>query len=109
MPSTRPIDKGLSASPPDRLGGGMTERRIRVDRVTDPARYAATDELVWFGPPSPAPVERQLTGLRPEHRWAASVEGDGAAEPAGSYAGIYGVFPLTLSVPGPDAGLRQLP
>ncbi|MGZ4438723.1 MAG: GNAT family N-acetyltransferase, partial [Nocardioidaceae bacterium] len=27
----------------------------------------------------------------------------------GTYPGIYGVFPLTLSIPGPDAGVRQVP
>jgi len=31
-----------------------------------------------------------------------------SADPA-SYPGIYGVFPLILSIPGPDAGVRQVP
>jgi GNAT superfamily N-acetyltransferase len=30
------------------------------------------------------------------------------SDPA-TYPGIYGVFPLTLSIPGPDAGVRQVP
>ena len=35
-----------------------------------------------------------------EQRFAADVDG---SDP-GTYPGIYGVFPLTLSIPGPDAG-----
>jgi GNAT superfamily N-acetyltransferase len=79
---------------------------IRVDRAGDAARYLATDDLVWFGEPSTSSVEERLLGLRPEHRYAAEVDG---AEAADAYPGIYGVFPLTLRVPGPDAGTREVP
>lgn len=96
----------MSARGPDRLAGEVTD--IRVDRATDAARYAATDDLVWFGEPSSAPLEQVLLGIEPEHRWAAQVEG-APDQPVGTYAGVYGVFPLTLTVPGPDAGGRQLP
>ena len=88
----------------------MTERRTRVDRATDAARFLATDQLVWFQEVSAAPVEQQLIGIRPEHRWAAHVEDDaGVEELVGAYAGVYGVYPLTLTVPGPGGGLKQLP
>ena len=83
----------------------MTDSRVRVDRASDAARYLATDRIVWFEELPDAPVERQLHGVRPEQRFAAELaEADGSA-----YPGIYGVYPLTLSVPGPDAGARQLP
>jgi GNAT superfamily N-acetyltransferase len=82
----------------------MTESPIRVGRATDTDRYLATDDMVWFQGISPAPIERQLTGLTEEHRFAAEIEGSDTA----TYPGIYGVFPMTMSVPGPAGGLRQV-
>lgn len=79
--------------------------QIHVDRAADADRYLATDQLVWSAEVSSAPTEVQLTGLSPDQRFAADVDG---ADPA-TYPGIYGVFPLTLSIPGPDAGVRQVP
>jgi GNAT superfamily N-acetyltransferase len=46
-----------------------------------------------------------LVGLPEEQRFAADLDG---SDPA-TYPGVYGVFPLTLSIPGPDAGARQVP
>lgn len=83
----------------------MTENQIRVGRATDPERYLATDHTVWFQEVPAAPTEEQLIGLSEEHRFAADVEGSDS----GSYPGIYGVFPLTLSIPGPDGSTRQVP
>jgi GNAT superfamily N-acetyltransferase len=83
----------------------MTDNRIRVARATDPERYLATDHTVWFSEVPAAPTEEQLIGLPGEQRFAADVDG---SDPA-TYPGIYGVFPLTLSIPGPDAGVRQVP
>ena len=83
----------------------MSTDPIQVDRAVDADRYLATDQLVWFAEVSAAPTEVQLTGLAPEHRFAVDLEG---ADPA-TYPGIYGVYPLTLSIPGPDAGVRQVP
>jgi GNAT superfamily N-acetyltransferase len=83
----------------------MTESPIRVGRATDVDRYLATDDMVWFQGISTAPIERQLAGLAEEHRFAAEIEGSDVT----TYPGIYGVFPMTLSIPGPEAGLRQVP
>lgn len=89
----------------ERLGGTMTESRIRVGRATDPERYVATDDTVWFQEVSASPVQEQLVGLPEEHRFAADVDG---SDPR-TYPGIYGVFPMTLSIPGLDAEVRQVP
>ena len=83
----------------------MTENLIHVGRATDAERYLATDYTVWFAEVPEASPEEQLIGLPEAQRFAAEVDG---ADPA-TYPGIYGVFPLTLSIPGPDAGARQVP
>src|SRR5512142_952557 len=83
----------------------MTESPIRVGCATDPERYLATDHTVWFAEVPAAPTEEQLIGLPEEQRFAADVDG---SDP-GSYPGVYGVFPLTLSIPGPGGGVRQVP
>lgn len=84
----------------------MTENRIRVGRATDSERYLATDHTVWFDEVPAAPAEEQLMGLAPEHRFAADLAG---SDPT-TYPGIYGVFPLTLAVPGnASGGERQVP
>jgi len=87
----------------------MTANPIRVARATDPQRFLSTDQIVWFSEVLPAPAPELLHGLPEDARFAAAVDG---ADPH-TYPGIYGVYPLTLSVPGPeagpDAGVRQLP
>ena len=82
----------------------MTENRIRVGRAPDPERYLATDHTVWFAEVPAVSTEEQLIGLPEDQRFAADVDG---SEP-GTYPGIYGVFPLTLAVPGHGAGVRQV-
>ncbi len=82
-----------------------TPPAIRVGPATDAARYLATDELVWFNEPSRSSPELALEGVPPEQRFAAEVDD---ADPA-TYAGVYGVRPLQLSVPGGGSGPRQLP
>lgn len=76
-------------SPPDPV-------RVSVVRATDPARFLATDQLVWFNEPTSLTPEEHLASLPPDQRFGADVEG---ADPA-AYAGIYGVYPMVLSVPG---------
>jgi len=83
----------------------MSTEQIQVGRAADAERYLATDQLVWSAEVSSAPTEVQLTGLPVDQRFAAEVSG---ADPA-TYPGIYGVFPLTLSIPGRGAGVRQVP
>ena len=82
----------------------MSENPIRVGRADDAERFLATDRTVWFAEAFAASAEEQLVGLPEERRFAAEMDG---GDP-GTYAGVYGVYPLTLSVPGPGAGARQL-
>jgi GNAT superfamily N-acetyltransferase len=83
----------------------MTDSRVRVDRATDPERYLATDHTVWFGEVPSAPTEQQLLGVPEDQRFAADVDG---SDP-GTYPGINGVFPMTLSVPGSVPGSSMDP
>jgi GNAT superfamily N-acetyltransferase len=83
----------------------MIENGIWVGHATDAERYLATDHTVWFAEVPAAPTEEQLIGLPENQRFAADVDGSDSA----TYPGIYGVFPLTLSIPGPDTGTRQVP
>ena len=78
---------------------------VRVGLADDADRYLRTDLLVWFEEPPTEPTERIVDGIPQDGRFAAHV--DGADERW--YAGIYGVYPLTLTVPGPRKALRQLP
>lgn len=83
----------------------MTQNRIRVGRATDPGRFLATDHTVWFAEVPAAPIEEQLIGIPEEHRFAAEIDG---SDP-GTYPGVYGIFAMTLSVPGSNSGIRQVP
>lgn len=83
----------------------MTDNSIRVHPADSPERFLATDHTVWFGEALAAPAEEQLLGLPRDRRFAAEVDG---SDP-GSYAGVYGVYPMTLAVPGGAADARQVP
>ncbi len=80
---------------------------IRVERATDPARYLASDKLVWFDGPGSDPLEVQLRGVPEDQRFAAEVVG--AETDPTTYAGIYGVRPMQLSVPDGEGGGRAVP
>ena len=80
---------------------------IRVERATDAERYLASDKLVWFDTPGTDPIDVQLRGVPEDQRFAAEVVG-ADADPA-TYAGIYGVRPMQLSVPDGDGGGRVVP
>ena len=83
----------------------MSELDIRVGLATDQDRFLHTDETVWFQEVSSAPTSEQLVGVPQRLRFAAEVDG---ADP-GTYPGIYGVRPMTLSIPDRDLGVRQVP
>ena len=83
----------------------MTQSSIRVGQATNQDRFLATDHTVWFTEEPAAATEVQLIGIPEERRFAADVEG---SDPA-TYPGIYGVFPLTLWVPGQAGDVRQVP
>ena len=97
--------KELEAPAAGRLAGRVTSQPIRVAPADDPARFLATDQTVWFSEVAAAPPEEQLLGLPVDQRFAAHLDDAGPA----TYAGVYGVYPMTLAVPGhrdlPCAGL----
>jgi predicted acetyltransferase len=83
----------------------MTESQIRVGVADDADRFLATDHIVWFGEVPAASTEEQLTGLPVDQRFAADLPG---SDPA-AYPGVYGVYPLTLAIPGDAGGTRTVP
>jgi len=50
-------------------------------------------------------VEEQPYGIAEQDRYAAEIDG---ADPA-TYPGVYGVYRMTLNLPGPDSGPRTVP
>jgi GNAT superfamily N-acetyltransferase len=76
---------------------------IEVGPAHDAERFVATDHLVWFAEVPRADAETLLVGMPEDQRFAAEVPG---ADPS-TYAGVYGVFPMTLPVPGPEGGTRH--
>jgi len=84
---------------------GMDEPGIRIGPATDPDAYLRTDHTVWFGEVGTALVAEQLLGVPERQRFAAETE---ESEP-GTYPGIYGVRPMTLSIPGVEGGVRRVP
>lgn len=70
---------------------------IQVGPAQDPARFLATDRLVWFQEEYGAPVVDQLIGIPEDQRFAALVDD---SHDEATYAGIYGVRPMQLCVPG---------
>ena len=82
-----------------------TRPPISVGLATDTERFLETDRMVWFQGLPVASTDERLLGLAEDQRFAADIED---ADPT-TYPGVYGVFPLTLNVPGPDGGLSQVP
>ena len=80
---------------------------IRVERATDAERYLASDKLVWFDSPGSDPLEIQVRGVPEDQRFAAEVVGS-EIDPT-TYAGIYGVRPMQLSVPDGAGAGRVVP
>jgi GNAT superfamily N-acetyltransferase len=78
---------------------------IDVRPSEDAEKYLATDQLVWFGEVTDADVEHLRLGLPEDQRFAVDLP-DG---PQDLHAGIYGVRPMEMSLPGgtvvPIAGL----
>ncbi|MEZ5096949.1 MAG: GNAT family N-acetyltransferase [Nocardioides sp.] len=82
---------------------------IRVVRADDVERYLATDELVWFSEPVSEPPALATLGVPERHRYGVEIEDPLAGGYAETYAGIYGVRPLLLSVTGGGSAARQVP
>src|SRR5690349_12930777 len=80
---------------------------VRVERATDAARYLASDKLIWFDTPGTDPLDIQLRGVPEDQRFVADVVGS-EVDPT-TYAGIYGVRPMQLSVPDGEGGGRPVP
>lgn len=73
----------------------MHAPEISVGPAESPARFLATDALVWANPELRATVEQQLVGVPADQRFAAEIDG---SDPT-SYPGVYGVYPMTLGLP----------
>ena len=71
----------------------------------DAEKYLATDQLVWFGEVTDADADHLRLGLPEDQRFVVDLP-DG---PEDHHAGIYGVRPMEMSLPGgavvPIAGL----
>ncbi|MGN0066029.1 MAG: GNAT family N-acetyltransferase, partial [Nocardioides sp.] len=77
--STPPADAGIDVRP-----------------ATDAAKYLATDLLVWFEGANSLSERFLEEGIPPDGRFAADLPGG----PTDTHAGVYGVRPMTMSVPG---------
>jgi predicted acetyltransferase len=86
---------------------GMADLQMNVVRATDPERYLASDQLIWFSEPGSEPTEIQLRGVPADQRFAVEIP-DAEVDPA-TYPGIYGVRPMQLSVPDGAGGGRLVP
>ncbi|HET9498809.1 MAG TPA: GNAT family N-acetyltransferase [Marmoricola sp.] len=86
----------------------MSDPQITVDPAADADRYLATDHTVWFAEVPAASTETQLIGLAKDQRFAADIAGESGTTDPGTYPGVYGVYPMTLPVPGPG-GPHLLP
>src|SRR5262249_15496359 len=80
---------------------------IRVERATDAARFLASDKLIWFDGPGTDPLDLQLRGVPEDQRFVAEVVG--AEVDPETYAGIYAVRPMQLSVPAGGGRGRVVP
>ena len=78
---------------------------IDVRPSDDAEKYLATDQLVWFSEVTDADVDHLRLGLPEDQRFAVDLP-DG---PQDLHAGVYGVRPMDMSLPGgavvPIAGL----
>ena len=83
----------------------MDTQAITVGPAPDHETFLRTDQTVWFGEVGRETPEQQLLGVPAGFRYAAQVDG---ADPA-TYPGIYGVRPMTLSVPGTGDEVRRVP
>lgn len=82
----------------DSIRAGCLGWVVSIDvRIADDLdRFTATDEIVWAGEEIPGTAARIAATLPADARFAAHTDND----PAEGYAGIYGVFPLRLGLPG---------
>ena len=83
----------------------MDTHAITVGPAPDHEAFLRTDQTVWFSEVGREPPAEQLLGVPAGFRFAAQVDG---ADPD-TYPGIYGVRPMTLSVPGVGDEVRRLP
>lgn len=75
----------------------------------EPDRFLATDDLVWFSEPETEPVELAVQGVPADQRFAVDIDGPASAPAPASYAGIYGVRPLQMSITGGGDATRLVP
>ena len=98
------MTKGVEGGSGPGLAGPVSHQDIVVGPA-DPARFVASDHLAWFDEVPSATLEVELRGLPDDQLFAADLPG---SDPE-TYPGIYGVFPMTLAVPGAEGTTRQVP
>jgi len=81
---------------------------VDVGVADDDERFLRSDLLTWFQEPPLEPTGDVLAVLAQEDRYAAQLHDDPDAD-LSRYAGIYGTYPLRVTVPGPLDTLRQVP
>lgn len=89
------------------LTAGCWVVRVSIDvrPSSDPEKYLATDQLVWFGEVADADAEHLRLALPEDQRFVVDLPD----APSDLHTGIYGVRPMEMSLPGgtvvPIAGL----
>ncbi len=81
---------------------------VDVGAADDEERFLRSDLLTWFAEPPLEPTADVVSVVAPGDRWAAQLPDDPDADPT-RYAGVYGTYPLRVTVPGPLDTLRQVP
>ena len=87
----------------------MDSPRYVVDQAPDDGAFVRTDETVWFNEVGTEPLATKILALGWGRFAALDARDTHADADAPTYAGVYGVRPMTLSIPGVGSEVRRLP